>query len=217
MGQSPTLQELGVEEIVFACRQPGAGGHWYENFGYYSQNEDQKLYRAKGRLCRLSLGPLTPNVTTGELAVLLEDDEGSIRDPQVHYDGQKILISYRPGGTHYFHLYELNIDGGGLRQLTSGPYDDIEPTYLPNGQIMFCSSRADRWVPCWYTQVAILYLCEADGTNIRPVSANIEHDNTPWPLPDGRVIYERWEYVDRSRVAFHHLWTANPEKGPLPS
>ncbi|UCC98952.1 MAG: hypothetical protein JSW66_03510 [Phycisphaerales bacterium] len=198
------LQELGVEEIIFACRQPGAGGHWYENFGYYSQNENQKLYRAKGRLCRL-------NVATGELAVLLEDDEGSIRDPQMHYDGGKILISYRPGGTDYFHLYQVNVDGGGLRQLTSGPYDDIEPTYLPNGQIMFCSSRADRWVPCWYTQVAILYLCDGDGTNIRPVSANIEHDNTPWPLPDGRVIYERWEYVDRSRVAFHHLWTANPD------
>jgi len=204
VGQSPTLQELGVEEIIFACRQPGGGGHWYENFGYYAHDENEKLYRARGRLCRL-------NVTTGQVATLLQDDEGSIRDPQVHYDGRKILFSYRPGGTDYFHLCEINEDGSGLRQLTSGPYDDMEPTYLPNGQIMFCSSRADRWVPCWYSQVAILYICDGDGTNIRPVSANIEHDNTPWPLPDGRVIYERWEYVDRSRVAFHHLWTANPD------
>ncbi|MHC4643328.1 MAG: HzsA-related protein, partial [Planctomycetota bacterium] len=125
--------------------------------------------------------------------------------------GAKILFSYRPGGTDFFHLYEINIDGGGLRQLTSEPHDDIESTYLPNGQIMFCSSRGGRWVPCWYSQVAILYICNGDGANIRPVSANIEHDNTPWPLPDGRVIYERWEYVDRSRVAFHHLWTANPD------
>jgi len=203
-GQIPALQDLGVEEIIFASRQPGAGGHWYENFGYYAHDEHEKLYRAKGRLCRL-------NVATGQVTILLEDDEGSIRDPQVHYDGDTILFSYRPGGTDYFHLCEMNADGGGLRQLTSGPYDDMEPTYLPNGQIMFCSSRADRWVPCWYSQVAILYLCDGDGTNIRPVSANIEHDNTPWPLPDGRVIYERWEYVDRSRVAFHHLWTANPD------
>ncbi|MHC4181490.1 MAG: HzsA-related protein, partial [Planctomycetota bacterium] len=64
---------------------------------------------------------------------------------------------------------------------------------------------------CWFVPVAILYCCDADGTNIHPISANIEQDNTPWPLPDGRVIYERWEYVDRSRVAFHHLWTANPD------
>jgi Tol biopolymer transport system component len=196
--------EIGVKEIIFASRQPGAGGHWYENFGYYAQNKNKKLYRGKGRLCRL-------NVANDELTVLFDDPDGSIRDPQVHYDGDKILFSYRPGGTDYFHLYEINVDGGGLRQLTSGPHDDIEPTYLPSGQIMFCSSRSDRWVPCWYSQVAILYISDGDGKNIQPISANIEHDNTPWPLPDGRVIYERWEYVDRSRVAFHHLWTANPD------
>ncbi|MHC4643484.1 MAG: hypothetical protein ACYS32_17725, partial [Planctomycetota bacterium] len=82
--------ELGVKEIIFACRQPGAGGHWYENFGYYAQDQSKKLYRGKGRLCRL-------NVANGELTVLLDDPDGSIRDPQVHYDGAKILFSYRPG------------------------------------------------------------------------------------------------------------------------
>ena len=46
----------------------------------------------------------------------------------------------------------------------------------------------------------MLYRCDADGRNIRPLSSNIEHDNTPWPLPDGRVLYMRWEYVDRSQV-----------------
>ncbi len=196
--------QLGVEEIIFARRQPGVGGHWYENFGYYAQDEGLKTYGAKGSLCRL-------NLARDELTVLLDDPDGSVRDPQVHYDGEKILFSYRPGGTDHFHLYEIDVKGEGLRQLTSGPYDDIEPTYLPDGGIMFCSSRGHRWVPCWYTQVAVLYLCDGDGGNIRPISANIEHDNTPWPLPDGRVIYERWEYVDRSRVAFHHLWTANPD------
>ena len=134
-----------------------------------------------------------------------------MRDPQVHYDGRKILFSYRKGGSDYFHLYEIGVDGSDLRQLTSGPYDDMEPTYVSDGQIMFCSSRCRRWVNCWYTPVAVLHACDADGGNIRPLSANIEHDNTPWPLPDGRFLYERWEYVDRSRVSFHHLWTANPD------
>ncbi|MHC4121151.1 MAG: HzsA-related protein [Planctomycetota bacterium] len=199
-----TPADIGVEEIIFSARQPGAGSHWYENFGYYSQDENIKLYGAMGRLCRL-------NVRTGALTAILDDPDGSIRDPQVHYDAEKILISYRPGGTDYFHLYEIDVDGDGLRQLTSGPYNDMEPTYLPGGRIMFCSDRSNRWVPCWYSQVAILYACDADGSNIHPISGNIEHDNTPWPLSDGRVIYERWEYVDRSRVAFHHLWTANPD------
>src|SRR3569623_1360289 len=50
-----------------------------------------------------------------------------------------------------------------------------------------------------------------DGRDIRPISANIEQDNTPAVLPDGRVLYTRWEYVDRSQVDFHHLWTADPD------
>jgi len=194
----------GFEEVVFAARQPGAGGHWYENFGHYVQDVDHKLYRAKGRLCKL-------NVETGEVEVLLDDPAGSVRGPQVHYDVGKILFSYRMGGSDYFHLYEIDTDGSHLRQITDGPFDDMEPTYLADGGIMFCSSRCNRWVPCWYSPVAILYRCEADGTGMRPISANIEHDNTPWMLPDGRVIYERWEYVDRSRVGFHHLWTCNPD------
>ena len=56
-----------------------------------------------------------------------------------------------------------------------------------------------------------MYRCGPDGRNIHPVSCNIEQDNTPWMMPDGRVLYMRWEYVDRSRVKFHHLWTANPD------
>ncbi len=46
---------------------------------------------------------------------------------------------------------------------------------------------------------------------MRPLSCNIEQDNTPWVLPDGRIIYQRWEYIDRSQVRFHHLWTMNPD------
>ena len=96
-------------------------------------------------------------------------------------------------------------------QLTDGAYDDIEPTYLPDGDIVFVSTRCKRWVNCWLTQVAIMYRCDAHGQNIRPISSNNEQDNTPWPLPDGRLLYTRWEYVDRSQVHYHHLWTANPD------
>ncbi|MHC4640550.1 MAG: HzsA-related protein [Planctomycetota bacterium] len=193
-----------VDEIVFACRQLHYDGHWYANFGYYADNAERKAYRAMGRLCKL-------NLRTDQVTVLLDDPQGTVRDPQVHYDGGKILFSYRKSGTENFHLYEINTDGSGLKQLTDGRYDDIEPTYLPDGSIVFCSSRCHRWGGCWLTHVAILYRCDADGSNIRPISSNSEHENTPWPLPDGRVLYQRWEYVDRSQVHYHHLWTINPD------
>ncbi|HJN12406.1 MAG TPA: discoidin domain-containing protein [Pirellulaceae bacterium] len=201
---SKALSEQGVSEIVFAMRQPGKDGHWYANFSYYCDDEDRVTYGNGGKLCRL-------NLATGEVTTILQDTEGGIRDPVVHYDGRKILFSYREGGNCQYHLYEIDLDGGNLRQLTDGPYDDIEPCYLPDGKIVFVSSRCNRWVQCWLTKVAVLHRCDADGSNIRAISANLEHDNTPWPMPDGRVLYQRWEYVDRSQVDYHHLWTTNPD------
>ena len=109
-----------------------------------------------GRLCRL-------NLRTGKLQVLLDDPAGGIRDPDVHYDGRKILFSYRRAGTTTYHLYEIDSDGTNLRQLTDGPDNDLEPIYTPDGGIVFCSSRCHRFVPCWRTQVATLYRCDADG------------------------------------------------------
>ncbi|MBM4032999.1 MAG: hypothetical protein FJ291_14605 [Planctomycetes bacterium] len=206
-----------VNVIAFAVRVPGRD-HWYVTFGNYADHSDSPAkalgfkfqdgvywgYGEGGRLCLL-------NLRTGELKTLLDDPKGGVRDPQVHYDGQRILFSYRKGGTHPFHLYEINADGTGLKQLTDGPDDDIEPTYCPDGSIVFCSSRCRRFVNCWYTRVAALYRCEADGSNVRMLSSNNDHDNTPWTLNDGRILYMRWEYVDRSQVHFHHLWTMNPD------
>ncbi len=195
----------GVDEIIFTVRSIGTDGHWYANFGYWSSDAERMMYGRDGsRLCAL-------NLRTGRCRDILNDPGGTIRDPHVHYDGGKILFSYRKADSIYFHLYEINSDGTGLRQITDGPFDDLEPIYLPDGGIMFCSSRCNRWVNCWHTQVAVLYRCDADGGNIRLLSANIEQDNTPWMLGDGRVLYTRWEYVDRSRVKYHHLWSMNPD------
>jgi len=193
-----------VEEIVFAARPPSIDPHWYANFGHYAYDENARPYRDGGRLCKLDVG-------SGQVTTLLDDPGGTVRDPVVHYNGETILFSYRPGDTRYFHLYEIKADGTGLRQLTDGPYHDIEPIYLPSGELMFVSSRCNRWVNCWLTRVAILYRCDGDGEDIRPVSANIEHDNTPWVLPDGQILYTRWEYVDRSQVDYHHLWMMAPD------
>lgn len=193
-----------ISKVVFAARKLGEDGHWYANFGYYATDPKRKAYAEGAKLCLV-------DVRSGERTTLLDDPRGGIRDPQADYDGAKILFSYRPGGTEHHHLYEINVDGGGLRQLTSGPYDDIEPTYMPSGDIVFVSSRCNRWVNCWLTQVAVLHRCDANGGDIRALSSNNEHDNTPWPMPDGRILYTRWEYVDRSQVHFHHLWAANPD------
>ena len=194
----------GVEEIIFAARGIGSDGHWYANFGHWVADPNRMMYRDGGQLCAL-------NLRTGKLRVLLDDPKGGVRDPQVHYDAGKILFSYRKAGSRHYHLYEIKIDGSRLKQITDGPQDDLEAIYLPDGDILFCSSRVNRFVQCWFTQVAVMHRCGPEGKNIRKLSANVEHDNTPWMLPDGQVLFMRWEYVDRSRVRFHHLWTMCPD------
>ena len=207
---------VDVEHVVFALRKP-VQRHYYENFGYYllppggypyppagESRPGPAQYSGNGRLCLL-------NLRSGDAAILLDDPAGAVRDPQVHYEGRKILFSYRRGGESFFHLYEMDTDGANLTQLTDGPFDDVEPAYSPDGGILFCSTRCRRMVGCNPSPVATLYRCEGDGSGIRELSPGAFTENTPWMLPDGRVVFTRWEYVDRNQLSYHHLWTCNPD------
>ena len=212
-----------ADEVLFAVRKPSIDGHWYASIAYYSTDQCRTTFpmNSGGRLCIY-------NVKTKQVRTIFEDPAGNIRDPQIHYDAQKLVFAYLPKGKRHYSLYEINLDGTALKQLTgqgedvspgmedyttySPPgWDDFEPTYLPDGQIIFCSTRANRYVQCWLTQVGTLYKCDADGSNLRPLSANVEHDNTPWVLANGQVAYMRWEYVDRFHMGYHHLWSMNPD------
>jgi len=199
------VKQLGFSEIVFCLRSMGRDGHWYANFGHTAHSASAVMSGPPGG------GLYKLDLVSGKAEKILADPKGSVRDPQLHYDGKKILFAYRKGGSRYYHLYEIGVDGSGLRQLTDGHADDFEPIYLPNDEILFCSSRSNRYVACWFVQVGTLYRCDANGKNIRMISSSIVNDNTPWMLPDGRVLYMRWEYVDRSQISFHHLWTINPD------
>ncbi len=105
----------GAEEVVFAVRGMYSDGHYYANFGHWSLNPEQMMYASGGaKLCKL-------NLRTREVRVLVDDPQGSVRDPAVHHDGGKIVFSYRPGGTRYFHLYEIGADASGLRPTDRRP------------------------------------------------------------------------------------------------
>ena len=210
----------GVKEILFAVRIDNQE-HWYANLGYPIEDNTVHPYNGYDGSFHMAAPPPGPkgsgmlglfNLDTKEVRyILYDEDGGAVRDPVLNYNGERVLFSYRPGNTMHYHLYDINVDGTGLRQLTDGDYDDIEPIYTPEGNIIFVSTRAKRWVQCWMTQVAILYGCDADGKDMKILSGNVEHDNTPWMLPNGQVLYTRWEYVDRSQVDYHHLWTMNPD------
>lgn len=195
----------GAEEIVFAERALYSDSHYYVNFGGGSNDPNKFTYPPDGsQLCKL-------NLRTRDVAVLLDDPKGNIRDPRVFYDGTKILFAYRKGGTRHYNLYEINADGSGLKQLTFGEWDDMDPAYLPDGGIVFVSSRGCRFIPCNNTPGAQLFRMDADGGKIQCLSANNARDDWPAVLPNGQVIYSRWEYVDSAIAYYRDLWVMNPD------
>ena len=74
---------------------------------------------------------------------------GSFWRPDLSYDAEKVLFCFKPHNEKSFHLYEINVDGTGLVQLTDGPYDDLDPIYLPDGEhILFSTTRGHTYVRC---------------------------------------------------------------------
>lgn len=128
--------------------------------------------------------------------------------PDLSFDGKRVLFCMKPADEPSFHLYEVNIDGSGLRQLTESPYDDLDPIYLPDGHIMFSTTRCNTYIRCMpYTYAYVLARCEADGSDIYIISQGNEPDWLPTLLNDGRIIYTRWEYTDKALWRIQSLWT----------
>lgn len=105
------------------------------------------------------------DVDTREVRTLIELKEGVVRDPEVSYDGKKIVFSMRKSPQDSYHIYEINADGSGLRQLTCATgVSDIDPVYLPGGEIIFTSTRQPKYCMCNRHIMGNLYRMNADGT-----------------------------------------------------
>ena len=150
---------------------------------------------------------------TGPVRDLMPDRQGVHWRADLSLDARKVLFSFKARDERAYHLYEMNVDGSGLRQLTNHPnYDDIDPIYLPDGHVMFCTTRGNTYVRCLPRAIVhVLARCDADGRNIYIISRNSEDDWLPALLDDGRVIYTRWEYTERPLWKLQKLWTVNPD------
>ena len=143
---------------------------------------------------------------------LLAMPEGIVRDPDISFDGRKILFAMRRDRKDDYHVYEINADGTDLKQLTYGSgTSDIDPIYLPDGRILFSSSREPKYCMCNRHIMCNLYTMDADGANIQQIGHSTLHEGHASLLPDGRVLYDRWEYVDRNFGDAQGLWTVNPD------
>lgn len=206
--ESPHLKEqiargeLGFDKVVFIKRHELKPSHVY--------TAHCEGFRGGGGLYVLS--PPGPN---GKLTELLASPDGQMLSLDVSWDGKRILLSWKKSAADTYHLYELNADGSGLKQLTTGDWHDYYGVYLPDGGIAFITTREPKGPLCFHTPSGVLFRMDADGKNVRKLSASYVDDFTPAVMNDGRILYTRWEYVDRPAIPIQSLWTMYPDGSNL--
>ncbi len=200
------LGRIPFDTLLFVKRKP-----------YFSEQpfmDAHHLYnRPGGGIYRLS--PVRPGGSVRPVVDSLGD--GVYRDICLHWDAQRLLFAFGNGsdkwdGGQSYDLFEVRVDGSGLRRLTSGPKNDCEPFYLADGRIAFTSDRSEHFVMCGGDRHSpTLFVAEADGSQVRQLSFNVFNDFNPCLMPDGRILYSRWEYNERSVTSLHNPFTMNPD------
>lgn len=153
--------------------------------------------------------------------------EGVYRDPELSFDARRLLFAFKGEKDGDTSIHEIGLDGSGLRRLTQPSRDcpcpeppagligkghhDIAPSYLPDGRIVFLSTRTAGLVMCFNNFIATLHTMNADGSDLKCISVNNVSEFDPTVLPDGRILYGRWEYVDKTALYMQSLWTINPD------
>lgn len=146
---------------------------------------------------------------------------GTYLSPDLSFDGQTILFAWTDATPRRyiwdekttFAIYRVDVDGLGLRQLTAGAYNDFDPCWLPNDRIAFISERRGGNGRCHGRPVPTytLHTMLAGGHDIVCISP---HETNEWhPSVDnsGRILYTRWDYVDRGDIQAHHPWIIAPD------
>jgi hypothetical protein len=216
---NPTLLKLLEAPLLFVKRHSYTGIHIYDTYykwppgggGIYVLENPQAP--REQWMIRAVIDPNTRE-TLGE---------GVYTHPELSWDATTLLFCFKgqPGGST--RIYEIGIDGTGLRRVAdpaptcinykgvhSGQHD-IAPAYLPDGRIVFLSTRPSGLVPCANGGVSILHIMNADGSQLRPISVNNVNEFDPAVLPDGRILFGRWEYVDKNALTIQSLWTIHPD------
>ena len=207
--------------LLYVKRQSYFSGHIYDD--YYTWHPGGGIYVIENpwdpperQKERAVIDPTTPET----LGV------GVYRDPELSYDATRIIFAFKGEEEGPTSIYEIGIDGRGLRRLTNpekactkpAPVrviglgrHDISPCYLPDGRIVFSSTREAGRVPCFNSEVDTLHVMNADGSDVHPISVNNVNEFDPVVLPDGRLLFGRWEYVDKTALYMQSLWTMNPD------
>ncbi len=204
--------EVIAQPILFVTRKQYKPDHHNTATLFQTGEINTSSFTGGSALKKIDFSKAGPDGEPGEVTTLLECPQGVIRDPDVHFDGDRILFSMRKEIEDDYHLFEIDADGTNLRQLTAGSgLSDIDPIYLPDDRILFASTREPKYCMCNRHIMCNLYTMDADGANIQQIGHSTLFEGHPSLLPDGRVLYDRWEYVDRNFGDAQGCWVTNPD------
>jgi hypothetical protein len=228
---SPPLREALDAPLLFTKRRNYEGIHIYDTcYQWHPGGGIHVLENPADPPDQHRVHPVI-DATTGETL-----GRGMYFDADLSYDAKKVLFCFKGEPKGSSSIYEIGIDGKGLRRITNpradylpcekdgkpksqyhgrhgsmGAAHDLTPAYLPDGRIVFTTMRHNGLVPCNNTGVAILHTMKADGTDIVPISVNSETEFDPSLMLDGRILYGRWEYVDKTALTIQSLWAVQPD------
>jgi formylglycine-generating enzyme required for sulfatase activity len=157
------------------------------------------------------LSPVRPE---GRLTTLYRPrHDGSVGEIDLHWDATRLLFTQ--SDAENWKIYEIGMDGRGLRQVSRAPadVDCFDACYLPDGRIVFGSTAPFQAVPCWHGQrkVTNLYLMNADGSGVRQLCFDQDHDLHPTVVSNGQVMYSRWDYTGINHIFLRELMAMNPD------
>ena len=150
-------------------------------------------------------------------------DHGAFATPDLSFDGRTIVFAWTENHEHRwhyatntcFHLFKVNTDGSHLVQLTDGDYDDFSPCWLPDGRIAFVSERRGGFIRCFAAALKVrnytLFSLRGDGSDLAPLSYFETGEWNPTVNNDGRIVFTRWDYVDRENCLGTRFWVCNPD------
>jgi hypothetical protein len=228
IADNSAVNELGFDEIIFVKRKPYSSDHYYTDINNGTSSDrfgaDNGVYIYNVR---------TQQERAVVTAARLPGGKGFIGKISLSFDARKVVFDFRQDTGSGFRIWEVNVDASGLRQVLFPPKDeaakvarwgkkwhtdDIHPCYLPDGKIIFSSTRCEHTVLCGGSAALVapvLHRMDADGRNIEQLTKSPCSEFCPVVLDDGRVMYHRWEYIDKGVRVCKTIWSMNPD-GTMP-
>lgn len=151
-----------------------------------------------------------------ESTIYAATNGATLIDPVLDFDAKKLMFARNGDAQRNWRVFEIGLDGSGLRQVTPDDGEDVghfDPCFLADGRIIFASTAVYQGLPCEFggRQMVCLYLMDPKSGSVRQLTFEQDSDWCPVQLPNGRVMYLRWEYTDQSHSNSRILFHMNPD------